>query len=373
MVFMDVSLRGINQITKTLASGKRITYYYAWKGGPRLTGEPGSAEFIESYLAVTKFRPARAVKVLTDLINSFTSSEHFEGMKDGSKYQMLRRLRKVKETFGELPLTAFEDRRTLEVLETWRARIAERSASAADLLWGALSAMLTWAVRRGFVKTNLCAGGGYLYNGTRVDKVWSEQQVERFCASAPSHLVIALMLALWSGQREGSLVKLRWSAYDGSYLTVQQEKNKRGQPPKIVVVPVRGPFKEFLDKVELEAGVVGLSLSERDERYILLNSNGRRWGSPASFSNAFGSATEKLGIEDRTFHDLRGTAVTRLARAGCTVPQIATITGHSLKTVQAILDKHYLHRDLVLAEQAMEKRVAYEVAQLSAQLAQIDE
>jgi len=42
------------------------------------------------------------------------------------------------------------------------------------------------------------------------------------------------------------------------------------------------------------------------------------------------------GIGDLTFHDLRGTAVVRLAIAGATVPQIATFTGHSLKDVEAI-------------------------------------
>jgi hypothetical protein len=45
---------------------------------------------------------------------------------------------------------------------------------------------------------------------------------------------------------------------------------------------------------------------------------------------------------DLTFHDLRGTAVVRLAIAGATVPQIATFTGHSLRDVEAILDAHYL-------------------------------
>jgi integrase len=36
------------------------------------------------------------------------------------------------------------------------------------------------------------------------------------------------------------------------------------------------------------------------------------------------------------FHDLRGTAVTLLSEAGCTPQQIATITGHLLKTVHRI-------------------------------------
>jgi hypothetical protein len=37
------------------------------------------------------------------------------------------------------------------------------------------------------------------------------------------------------------------------------------------------------------------------------------------------------------------------------VPEIASITGHSLKDVEDILDKHYLSRDQALAENAIEK------------------
>ncbi|WP_456840655.1 hypothetical protein [Bradyrhizobium sp. USDA 4486] len=52
------------------------------------------------------------------------------------------------------------------------------------------------------------------------------------------------------------------------------------------------------------------------------------------------------------FDDLRGTAVTLLSDAGCTPQQIATITGHSLKTVHRILER-YLARTRGLAEQAI--------------------
>ncbi len=61
------------------------------------------------------------------------------------------------------------------------------------------------------------------------------------------------------------------------------------------------------------------------------------------------------GIMGVTFHDLRGTAVTRLALVGCTVPEIASITGHSLRDVHAIFDAHYLADDPGLAESAIRK------------------
>ena len=41
-------------------------------------------------------------------------------------------------------------------------------------------------------------------------------------------------------------------------------------------------------------------------------------------------------IAELHFHDTRGTAITMLAEAGATVPEIAAITGHSYRTITSI-------------------------------------
>jgi integrase len=89
-------------------------------------------------------------------------------------------------------------------------------------------------------------------------------------------------------------------------------------------------------------------------RWVLVNSIGPPWTSDG-FRTSWRKACAAAGIVGVTFHDLRGTAVTRLALAGCTEPEIATLTGHSLKDVRAILDANYLHRDRTLAESAIRK------------------
>jgi len=55
------------------------------------------------------------------------------------------------------------------------------------------------------------------------------------------------------------------------------------------------------------------------------------------------------------FHDQHGTAVTCLALSGCTVPQIASITDHSQRAPEAILDTHVFGGRFELAEQAIAK------------------
>ena len=97
-----------------------------------------------------------------------------------------------------------------------------------------------------------------------------------------------------------------------------------------------------------------LDVSERRGPLILTNTFGRCWTSDG-FRTSWAKARERAGISGLTFHDVRGTAVVRLAIAGASVPQIAAVTGHSLKDVEAILDAHYLGRDIQLAEAAVLK------------------
>lgn len=54
---MRVMLKGIHRVPRKLADGTKAIYYYAWRGGPGLRGEPGSPEFITNYL-----KPIRAAR-----------------------------------------------------------------------------------------------------------------------------------------------------------------------------------------------------------------------------------------------------------------------------------------------------------------------
>jgi integrase len=98
--------------------------------------------------------------------------------------------------------------------------------------------------------------------------------------------------------------------------------------------------------------LIGSTMVRAASTLVLTNSRGRPWTSDG-FRTSWGKACVKAGITGLTFHDLRGSAVVRLAIADATVPQIATLTGHSLKDVEAILDAHYLGRDVKLAEIAI--------------------
>ncbi|MEE9588676.1 MAG: tyrosine-type recombinase/integrase [Hyphomicrobiaceae bacterium] len=86
---------------------------------------------------------------------------------------------------------------------------------------------------------------------------------------------------------------------------------------------------------------------------ILTNSRGVPWKS-TTFKSAWNRASKAAGIKGLTFHDLRGTAITRLSEAGCTNIEIAAITGHGLQHIGQILDK-YPARAQTLARSAIHK------------------
>jgi hypothetical protein len=44
-----VHLKGIHSAVAKLADGSKKTYWYAWRGGPRLPGTPGNVEFLAAY------------------------------------------------------------------------------------------------------------------------------------------------------------------------------------------------------------------------------------------------------------------------------------------------------------------------------------
>lgn len=85
---------------------------------------------------------------------------------------------------------------------------------------------------------------------------------------------------------------------------------------------------------------------------VLTSTTGKAW-KKRDFADQWKEAGDLAGLTDLHFHDLRGMAVTMLAEAGSTIPEIAAITDHSLKTVNTILEK-YLSRTRALAESAME-------------------
>jgi integrase len=336
---MRVLLKGVDTSTKRLADGTVRRYHYAWRGGPLLRGEPGTPEFIASYNEAVARKTAPTPGMLFAVLQAYLSSEAFRCLVARTQADYRKQIKLIERKFGTFPLAALTNRRTRGIFRAWRDRIAATSPRQADYAWSVLGRVLSWGLEGGLVDANPCERGGRLYHASRADKIWTDDDEANFLRRAPAHLHLPLLLALWTGQRQGDLLRLPWSSYDGTHIRLRQSKGGVR-----VVIPVGALLKAALDAAaRTKTGPV-----------ILVNSEGRPW-TPDGFRVSWRKACAKAGVVGVTFHDLRGTAVTRLALAECTEAEIASITGPSLRDVRSILDASYLHRDPALAESAIRK------------------
>lgn len=287
---MNVRLKGTNRVTKRLVNGSSVTYYYAWKGGPRLLGKPGTPQFIASYNDACAQKKAPAHGLLQRILNEYQDSTDFTDLAERTRDDYIGKIKLIETRFGDFPLTALTDKRTRGMFKAWRDELAKSSRRQADYAWTVLARVFSWALDRGKIDANPCEKGGRLYHGSRAEKVWTIEDETEFLKVAPAHLRLPFLLALWTGQREGDLLRLPWSAYDGKHIRLRQSKGGRR-----VKIPVGTPLKMALDA------------EKKASPLILVNSRNRPW-TGNGFRTSWRKARMKTDIVDRTFHDLRGTA-----------------------------------------------------------------
>jgi integrase len=88
------------------------------------------------------------------------------------------------------------------------------------------------------ISVNLLERPGRVWSGSRAEKIWSNADEERFLEVANPKMALALMLRLWTGQRQGDLLRLTWKVYDGQFIRLRQSKTDVH-----VTVPVGKPLK----------------------------------------------------------------------------------------------------------------------------------
>jgi integrase len=235
---MRVNLKGLFWAPARLADGTKRIYWYAWRGGPRLRGEPGDPEFVASYNEAVATRITAPAGRLLSLFEEYQRSTDFTGLRDRTRADYIKQFLKIEARFGDMPIKALADPRARGVFLGWRDELAVKSRRQADYAFAVLARVLAWAKERGKITVNPCERAKRIYHGTRVDKVWSIEDEAAFLRSAPAHLHLPLLLALWTGQRQGDLLALAWSAFDGTVIKLRQSKTMVH-----VSIPIGGPLK----------------------------------------------------------------------------------------------------------------------------------
>lgn len=335
---MRTRLKGINTVRAKLADGTEATYYYHRATGTRLTGAPGTPEFLASFQSAARTAAQdRSAGTVAWLIRQYQGSPQFTRLAPSTQEIAKLNLKAVEGRWGDTEIEHAQNPRARPAFLKWHDKLAETHPRAADAKLGALARVLSWGVDRGHITNNPVATFERAYRADRAEMIWLPEHVKAFEEAAAPELRLALMLALHTGQRQADLLALPWGAYDGKSITLRQGKSRRA-----VYVPTTTALRAALDAAPRRATT------------ILVTDRGQPW-KKRNFHDHWSEATKAAGITvDLHFHDLRGTAVTMLAEAGCTVPEIATITGHSQGHAQKILDR-YLARTRSLAEAAIVK------------------
>ena len=340
-----IIIRGVFPTYKNLSNGTRATYWYHRASGARLPGEKGSPEFLAAYLAAERIAP-RDVNNVAALIRDYLQSPRFQKNKKGKAkaegtMREYRRMATILEAeFGKMPVRALESPKVRGVFLDYHERIGEDRPREADNRLTVMSIILAYAADKGRITRNPLERFERLYSTDRSDMIWTEADVVRFMTGAPIDLQRAMILAIHTGQRYGDLIRLRWADYDG--ITIRLKQGKTSQR---VAIKCTATLKTMLDA------------TARQGPFILTRADGTPWQTAKddkALAKAWHQRMEEAGFypggwealsdEEKRghlrFNDLRGTAVTLLAEAKATIPQICAITGHTLQSANRILERY---------------------------------
>lgn len=330
---MRARLKGVYASRKRLADGSTTTYYFLRGVGALrpLAGDeqehftPGTPAFMRAYhAAIDAPRRARTIGTLQSVIDSYLKSPFWAKLAPRTKQDYLGAIGRIEKKWAIYPLDAIDDPKIRRRFLDWRDEMAATSPRQADAVFGVLRIILEFGRDRGMIANNHATRPKKVYKADRSERLWLPHHISAFRAVAPPEMLLAFELALHTGQRQGDLLKLIWNSFDGERLRFRQGKRRR------------------LVDMKLTARLRATLSAARDRKKaltILETPNGKPW-TKSNFNNYWRPTILAAGLDGLHFHDLRGTACTTLAEAGCTPSEIAAMLGWTVASVNRMLDTY---------------------------------
>lgn len=332
---VTVELKGIHTV-----KAKGRTYYYAWRGGPALKGQPGSDEFMASLSEARENAKVPDKKRFRSVVVRYKASQDYLTLADSTKRNWSPWLDKIADYFGELRITQFDRADKIKpVLRKWRGKYADKPRTA-DYGMQVLSRVLAYAVDPlGELGSNPCEGIKQLYSGSRAEIVWTDDDIAHLKKTCSKEIGYAVDLAAHTGLRAGDLVKLSWSHIGADMIVMKTGKRSgRGKKQKEAVIPLYAELRDLLARIPKRSTT------------IITNTKGMPW-TVNRMSSAFADAKHKAWPEgdDLHFHDLRGTAATKFYLGGLSEREIAEIMAWDEDYVARII-RRYVSRTAAIQD-----------------------
>lgn len=255
-------------------------------------------------------RPIAGPGALAAAVAAYLGSTAFSGLAEATKRDRRRILERFRESYGELNFAGIE-RKHVEKMLAAKAG----NPHAAKSFLKALRGLMSVALLAGLRETDPTAGLRVKVRASPHGfRTWTEDEIAKFEAFHPigSRARLAFALLLFTGQRRGDVIRMGRQHIKGRLLTVRQ--NKTGV---VVDIPLHTELRAIL------------AASSIDHMTFLTTATGKPF-TGCSFTNWFGGICRDAGLPiGLSAHGLRKAMCRRLAEAGCTVHQIAAISGHA--------------------------------------------
>ena len=319
---MRVELRGVHKLN---IKGRR--YYYAWRGGPRLRGEPGTPEFIASYNEAVDSRRTPDVGKFKALVTLYKASNDYKKLAESTRKAWSPWLDRITDYFGQLRIAQFDRPEKIRpIIRRWRNQWSDRPRTA-DYGMQVLSRVLSHAVDPlGKIAGNPCEGIKQLYSSDRSEIIWTNSDIVTLKKTCSAEIAYAVDVAAHTGLRLSDLLRLSWSHVGDDAITFATGKS-RGR--REAIIPLYDSLRDVLAAIPKRATTV-------------LTSSKRRPWTADGFGSSFNTAKKDAGIADKDlhFHDLRGTAATKFYTAGLSIRVIAEILAWSEDQVERIIRRY---------------------------------
>jgi integrase len=270
------------------------------------------------------------------VIAQYRNSDDYRDLRPGTIAYYKRYLRDIEALGPSLLFASFTRRAVIDFLETYLKPHQRRQAAAV------LKNLFGIARYRGLVTGDETSDLRLKVNKPR-DRIWSDDEIARWIKAAEledSHMATAFLLLQYTAQRPGDALRMTWPQYSGSAIRLRQQKTGA-----LLDIPVHPLLRDHLDGIDRSrTSLTIVAFRGRPVKYD-------------NFNDRFCRTSKRAGV-DAQARDLRRTAMVRMAEAGATTPQIASVSGHSIEATQQILET-YLPRNRDLAEIAIGRLVEY--------------
>lgn len=306
------------------------------------------ADALEGKLSAGR-APKPTPETVADLIDRLQSGAEWRSLSVKTQVNYTHYFKLIAQVFGDQPLRAVTRPRAKEFLEAFSATPAARHQA-----YAAFRKLMYAALDDELIDKNPLAKLKIAKPDPRV-VVWNREEDAAFVALADAqglyYLGDAAVIATETGQRRGDILALTFDQWDPARGVLHfGSTDKTG-----AIVTVRATPR----LAARMAAILDRRATGSDPARVILRPGQTRPLNEDAFSHEFLDLRRVLArtmssVLHKHFRDFRDTAVVRLAEAGCTIPEICAITGHTLAEAHNIL-KHYFAPNQAMADSAIAK------------------